>query len=175
MSARELAKNIVKELARAGFDKGDRTVKEKMWEAFAKGFLDYMDNNPLPGTTNTDETVKVSSNDNDAEYLLDKLVAGSNITLTENNDGFIETLEIAANVNVNANPTRIERFTAAGSGDTTYSLLDTPVSGTDRVYFNGQLTRPGPSQDYEITGSTLEVYFPVFAGTAIDVEYEYVP
>lgn len=173
MSARELAKNIVKELARSGFDKGDRTIKEKMWEAFAKGLLDYIDDNPLPGTTNTDETVKVSSNDDAAEYLIDKLIAGANITLSENNDGFIETLEIAANVN--ANPTRIERFTAANSGDTTYSLLDAPVSGTERVYFNGQLTRPGGSQDYEITGSTLEVFFPVFNGTAIDVEYEYVP
>jgi len=39
---------------------------------------------------------KVSSNDTTAGYLNGKLVAGSNVTLTENNDGGNETLTIAA-------------------------------------------------------------------------------
>lgn len=42
-----------------------------------------------------DERVKVSSNDSTASYLLNKLVAGSNITLTEQNDGGNETLRIS--------------------------------------------------------------------------------
>lgn len=46
--------------------------------------------------TDTDEKAKVSSNDTTAGYLNGKLVAGSNITLTENNDGGNETLTIAA-------------------------------------------------------------------------------
>lgn len=45
---------------------------------------------------NTDETAKVSSNDTTAGYLNGKLVAGTNITLTENNNGGNETLTIAA-------------------------------------------------------------------------------
>lgn len=40
--------------------------------------------------------VKVSSNDTTAGYLNGKLVAGSNITLTENNDGGNETLTISS-------------------------------------------------------------------------------
>ncbi len=40
--------------------------------------------------------VKVSSNDTTRGYLNGKLVAGTNITLTENNDGANETLTIAA-------------------------------------------------------------------------------
>lgn len=48
--------------------------------------------------TDTDEQVKVSANDTTAGYLNGKLVAGSNITLTENNDGGNETLEIGATV-----------------------------------------------------------------------------
>jgi hypothetical protein len=43
-----------------------------------------------------DEKAKVSANDTTAGYLNGKLVAGSNITLTENNNGGNETLTIAA-------------------------------------------------------------------------------
>jgi hypothetical protein len=44
----------------------------------------------------TDEKAKVSSNDTTAGYLNGKLVAGSNITFTENNNGGNETLTISA-------------------------------------------------------------------------------
>ena len=43
-----------------------------------------------------DELAKVSSNDTTAGYLNGKLVAGTNITFTENNNGSNETLTIAA-------------------------------------------------------------------------------
>lgn len=46
-------------------------------------------------TVSTDEKAKVSANDTTAGYLNGKLVAGSNITLTENSDGGNETLTIA--------------------------------------------------------------------------------
>jgi hypothetical protein len=45
---------------------------------------------------NTDETSKVSANDTTAGFLNGKLTAGTNITLTENNDGSNETLTITA-------------------------------------------------------------------------------
>jgi hypothetical protein len=44
----------------------------------------------------TDEKAKVSANDTTAGFLNGKLVAGTNITLTENNNGGDETLTIAA-------------------------------------------------------------------------------
>jgi len=47
------------------------------------------------GGTSADEKVKVSSNDTTANYLASKLVAGSSITITENNNGSNETLTIA--------------------------------------------------------------------------------
>lgn len=61
-------------------------------------------NSGTPGTltfgacieTDTDELAKVSANDTTSGYLNGKLVAGSNITLTENNDGGNETLTIAS-------------------------------------------------------------------------------
>lgn len=49
-----------------------------------------------PSVITTDELIKISSNDTTADYLLSKLVAGTNITLTENNDGSNETITISA-------------------------------------------------------------------------------
>ena len=47
----------------------------------------------------TDIKVLVSSNDTTAGYLNGKLVAGDNVTFTENNNGSNETLTIAATDN----------------------------------------------------------------------------
>lgn len=46
----------------------------------------------------SDESVKVSANDTTAGYLNGKLVAGTGVTLTENNDGSNETLTIATSI-----------------------------------------------------------------------------
>lgn len=46
------------------------------------------------GGSGTDEKAKVSSNDTTAGYLNGKLVAGTGVTLTENNNGGDETLEV---------------------------------------------------------------------------------
>lgn len=56
-----------------------------------------------------DEKVKVSANDTTEGYLNGKLVAGTNITFTENNDGSNETLTIAA--------------TATGSGESFHPFM----------------------------------------------------
>ena len=48
------------------------------------------------GGGGADEKVKVSANDTTEGYLNGKLVAGTNITLTENNDGSNETLTVTA-------------------------------------------------------------------------------
>ena len=53
--------------------------------------------NSLDGYTTTDETVKVSANDTTAGFLNGKLIAGTNVTLVENNDGGNETFTISAN------------------------------------------------------------------------------
>lgn len=61
----------------------------------------------------TDEKAKVSSNDTTAGYLDGKLVAGSNITLTQNNDGGDETLTIASS--------GVSDFTDLGDVPSSYS------------------------------------------------------
>lgn len=58
--------------------------------------IETVANTPTPIIGDGDERVKVSSNDTTKGYLNGKLVAGSNIILTENNDGSSETLTISA-------------------------------------------------------------------------------
>jgi len=59
--------------------------------------LKYYDGSSWSGIgVNTDETAKVSANDTTNGYLNGKLVAGTGISFTENNDGGNETLTISA-------------------------------------------------------------------------------
>lgn len=89
----------------------------------------------------SDEKVKVSSNDTTAGYLNGKLVAGTGITLTENNDGANETLTIAATAGGGGNLFLAVRYVAAvearDSGDygdlSTVDGANVTVSGTQNV------------------------------------------
>lgn len=67
-----------------------------------------------------DELVKISANDTTAGFLNGKLVAGSNITLTEQNDGGNETLSVSA---TSAPPNCLE----VASGTTIQTTSTTPV------------------------------------------------
>jgi len=66
----------------------------------ANGFMSAADKAKLDGIADNAEVdnkdAKVSSNDTSPGFLSTKLVAGANITLTEQNDGGNETLEISA-------------------------------------------------------------------------------
>lgn len=99
--------------------------------------------NPIITNTslNTDETAKVSSNDTTAGYLNGKLVAGSGISLTENNNGGNETLGIAvSNLDASAITTgtiATARLATGTANATTYLRGDqtwAPVSAGDTTY-----------------------------------------
>jgi len=81
------------------------------------------------GGVDTDEKSKVSSNDTTAGYLNGKLVAGTNVTLTENNDGGNETLTIAATF------TDVDDKAKVSSNDTTAGYLNGKlVAGTNITF-----------------------------------------
>ena len=111
----------------------------------------------FPDHTDTDELAKVSSDDTTAGYLEDKIVAGSNITITVLNDGLNESLEISA------------AATAALTFDNglTRTLDNTQLGGTllhDTVVGNGAF-------QFDFTGSHANYVFGVnnnTAGTAGD-------
>lgn len=83
-------------------------------------------------TVNVDaanDKVKVTSNDTEAQFLDDKLTAGSGITITEINDGGVETLEIAAPGSTTDEKLKIN------AGDTTAGFLrDKLIDDADIVY-----------------------------------------
>lgn len=90
--------------------------------------------NPIITNTslNTDETAKVSSNDTTAGYLNGKLVAGSNVTLTENNNGGNETLTIAATVPVTSVNTK--------TGAVTLTNTDVGAAATSHTHAASDIT-----------------------------------
>jgi len=89
-----------------------------------------------------DEKVKISSNDTTAGYLNGKLVAGSNITLTENNDGGNETLTIAS---TGGGSTETKCAKSTGQSSTTSSSWKTKV----------QINETFTGGTYRIHGSAL--------------------
>jgi len=70
----------------------------------------------------SDEKVKVTSNDTTTDYLLEKLVAGPNITITEQNDGGEEKIVISASVDSST----IDDYITCIAGET--------ISTRDAVY-----------------------------------------
>lgn len=144
-----------------------------------------------PGASN-DEKVKVSANDTTEGYLNGKLVAGSNITLTENNDGANETLTIASTGVSAGSITRSSLSTAtvelAGSLNTDTTLItlnayaffpmihvssidDSGVGVSDETagLVSGHTT-DGASADSPRFGLTGDVKF----GGTYDVDYRYI-
>lgn len=86
----------------------------------------------LSGGPDSDEKAKVSSNDTTAGYLNGKLVAGTNITFTENNDGGNETLTIAATVPVTSVNTK--------TGAVTLNATDVGAAATSHTHAATDIT-----------------------------------
>jgi hypothetical protein len=108
-----------------------------------------------PSTTGGDNKVKVTSNDTTADYLLPKLQAGANITLTEINDGGNEKVEIAA---TGVGDTRYrERLIGTKNGVNTVfttSQKFTRTTGKEEwVYYNGVFQEFGAGNDYTASES----------------------
>ena len=74
--------------------------------------------------TSEDIRVKVSGNDLSNGYLADKVVAGTNVTVTELNDGGVETLEISASGGATDEKVKVS------ANDTTAGYLEDKIVGT---------------------------------------------
>ena len=82
---------------------GDALTEGDLYFNSTSNQLKYWDGSNWQGIgVNTDVTVKVSANDTTTGFLNGKIIAGTGINLTENNDGANETLSISA---TSTNPT----------------------------------------------------------------------
>jgi len=101
----------------------------------------------------TDEKVKVSSNDTTAGYLNGKLVAGNNIVLTENNDAGDETFTVAVDTltasDISDFDTEVSNNTDVAA-NTTHRTSD----GTDHTYIDQDVTTTGDPSFASLTVDT---------------------
>jgi hypothetical protein len=95
--------------------------------------------------SSTDEKAKVSSNDTTPGFLNGKLVAGTNVTLTENNNGGNETLTISATVPVTSvnTQTGAVTLTAANVGAAATSHTHAASDVTSGVFATARLASSG--------------------------------
>ncbi len=134
---------------------------------------------PTAPTVDTDEKAKVSSNDTTAGYLNGKLVAGANITLTENNDGSNETLTIAAAGSGDAlDVTQLhehvinEDLTAeTDSSKTTFVLANEAEPETTAVYLAGARLHLGTDYSEAATYDAITFGVAPTAGAVLVVDY----
>ncbi len=81
-------------------------------------------------------------------------------------------LTLAANVLKEADIVSKEVPTGAiDSSNTTYTLANTPVVGTEEVYLNGILQEPGSGNDYTISGLTITYLTAPETGSKLLVSY----
>ena len=60
---------------------------------------------------------------------------------------------------------------AYNGSNTTYSLANTPVSGSEHVYLNGGLQESGAGNDYTVTGATITMLTAPLASDKIRISY----
>lgn len=106
----------------------------------------------LAASAGADEKAKVSSNDTTQGYLNGKIVAGTGITLTENNDGSNETLSVAATNTVATGHTGLSTITSGalmiGNGTGNVTLIGPGTSGQVPLS-NGTTIAMGTAPNYE--------------------------
>jgi len=112
-----------------------------------------------PAGAGSDVLVKVSANDTTSGYLNGKLVAGTGVSLVENNDAGNETLSINADGLVINDLTDVNT-TTPGDGDVIF------YNDTAGEWQNTQLFTPGTEQSIQqVSGSV-----PALSGTTIIVQ-----
>lgn len=70
--------------------------------------------------------------------------------------------------------TFVDRETPSGTvngSNVTFTLANTPISGTESVYLNGILQDPGAGNDYQISGTTITYGVAPLTGDKIRVSY----
>ncbi len=118
--------------------------------------------------TDTNDKVKVSSNDTTAGFLNGKLVAGTNITLTEGSDGGDETLTIASaaqaiTATANGADNRIATYSAASTlnGEANLTFDGSTLALTGNMTVSGTVD----GQDVAAVATTASAALPKAGGT----------
>lgn len=96
---------------------------------------------------------------------------------TSNQGGTLETTAITwqqVNSSGLTSSNFVDKETPSGSvngSNVTFTLADTPVSGSEHVYLNGLLQESGSGNDYTISGTTITMAAAPLSGEKIRVSY----
>lgn len=99
-----------------------------------------------------DDKAKVSSNDTSTGFLGSKLIAGTNITITENNDGGNETLTISATPGGGGGADELVKVSA---NDTNNQYLGQKLQAGSNVTITTQ--NPGANEKLQVTAANDHV------------------
>lgn len=99
--------------------------------------------------TSSSGQVKISATDTTADYLFSKLVAGTGVTLTQNNAGGNETITIASSSSGGSWRT----ITQPDGVTVAFTIPAGATTNTVILELNGQVQTP--TTDYSISGTTL--------------------
>lgn len=99
------------------------------------------------------------------------VTAGTYNSVTVNAKGLVTA---ASNIAVLTAANIVTRETPSGlvnGSNTTFTLANTPVAGTEEVFINGLLMEPGAGNDYTIAGAVITTLFTLQTGDKIRVSY----
>ena len=124
----------------------------------------------------TDATGSVSF-DGSANATLAVTLANSGVTAGSYNNVTVDAkgrVTAGSNVAYLAASNFVAKETPAGTVDgtnTTFVLANTPIAGTEHLYYNGLLLESGAGNDYTITGGTITMLFAPQSGDKIRCSY----
>ena len=99
------------------------------------------------------------------------VTAGTYNNVTVNAKGLVTA---ASNVAYLTSSNFVAKETPAGTVDgvnMTFTLANTPVAGTEHLYWNGMLLESGAGNDYTISGATITMLFAVQTGEKLRCSY----
>lgn len=100
--------------------------------------------------------------------------SGIKISSTNFTDGGTETLTLATAGVLYANTNIVTREVPSGTingSNVTFTLANTPASGSEEVYLNGLLQNVGGGNDYTISGGTITFNTAPETGSTLLVTY----
>jgi hypothetical protein len=144
------------------------TIATGTWQGSVIGTLYGGTGLAINPTSIADGDLLIGSNSGDA-FVRTTLTAGTGISIT-NGAGSITIATTGVITSSSIVTEEVPSGTINGVNDT-FTLANTPIAGTVRVYLRGLRRKSGPGNDYTISGTTLTMITIPQTGDAFFIDY----